>query len=361
MPPPAKAEANGAVASDAMRLSSKAKLAIWSEFVPYKKVMETLPDLKEKGLGVCVSITPKTLNHPDLLPLLAKAKELGVEVKPWLELGAEDDVWANKWNVEQTVRFAKEVTSYLTDRGFKPGEISIDMEPPKTLTDKVGDHLAARDLLGARKVLLESARSGSYAEAKQQYAKLVDELHADDIKIHVVTTPMVLDDMKVGGGRLQAALGVPIEGIDWDEVSFMTYRPEFENMVGAMGSSIIYSYGKDAVKYFGEKAGLDLGEVAKRSSDAPYMFTEPKDLQNDLSAAEQAGIKQAQIFSLDGMAGLGGLDRWFEKTSTDPIKFEPKAFAVRLMTQAIARSLPRAATGEPSRTFLDKLKGLFGR
>jgi len=161
--------------------------------------------------------------------------------------------------------------------------------------------------------------------------------------VHAVTTPMVLDDLAVGKGRLQSALGIPVDGVDWDEVTFMAYRTEFMRLAGRMGGDIVHRYARDAHRHFGDRAGLDLGVIGTPGFGSQSLgYTDPQDLATDIQAARMGGVGRLNVFSLDGMLEQGGLDRWMTATSTASIKPEAKALFLRALVQAVARTLPAA-------------------
>lgn len=320
------------------------KLSVWSEFLPFEKVQEQLPALKARGLSVLVAVTPEKSQDPALLALLQEAQRLGVEVRPWLLVAGEHGYWANKWNHAEVSRFAREVTARLASKGLRPAAITLDIEPPVSLTKPLAERLERIDLLGARRLLVASSKDGSLAEARSAYRSLVADMHAQGIRVHAVTTPMVLDDLVVGKGRLQGALGIPVEGVEWDEVTFMAYRSEFLRLAGRMGGDIVRRYAQDANRFFGARAGLDLGVIGTPGFGGPANgYTDPRELAIDLHAARMGGMGRVNLFSLDGLLEQGGVDRWVDATASAPVKREAKALFVRALVQAVARTLPPEA------------------
>lgn len=323
--------------------ATETKLSVWSEFLPFATVAQYLPALKARSLSLLVAVTPEKAQDPALLTLLQEAQRLGVEVRPWLLVSGEHGYWANKWNHAEVSRFVRETTSTLTTRGLKPAAITLDIEPPVSLTKQLAERLEKIDLIGARRVLVASSRDGSLTEARSAYQRLVSDLHGRGIRVHAVTTPMLLDDLVVGQGRLQSALGIPVAGVDWDEVTFMAYRTEFRNLAGRMGGDIVRRYAQDANRFFGSRAGLDLGVIGTPGfAGSAHGYTDPQDLAIDLLAARAGGIGRMNLFSLDGMLEQGGIDRWAAATSSAPIKREAKALFVRALVQTVARTLPAA-------------------
>lgn len=320
-----------------------AKLSVWSEFLPFEKVQEHLPDLRARGWSVLVAVTPEKAQDPALVRLLLEAQRLGVEVRPWLLVSSEHGYWANKWNHAEVSRFVRAFSSNLEAQGVKPGTITLDVEPPVSLTKPLAEKLHQVDLIGARRLLVASSRDGSLAEARDGYRRVVADLHARGIRVHAVTTPMVLDDLAVGRHRLQSALGIPVSGVEWDEVTFMAYRTEFVRLAGRMGGDIVRRYALDARRHFGDRAGLDLGTIGSPGFMGTEVgYTDPRDLAVDRQAASLGGIGRLNVFSLDGMLEQGGVERWVSATASVPVKGEAKALFVRALIRTVARTLPAA-------------------
>jgi hypothetical protein len=315
--------------------------AIWSEFLPYAQVIEYLPALKARNFSLLVAVPPEKVKDPTLYELFARAQQLGVEVRPWLLVSAEDGYWANKWNYRQVSRYVQNVIEAMAVHQLRPQMITLDIEPPVSLTQPLAEHLERVDLLGARRLLVASSRDGSLREARDGYGQLVQSLHAQGIRVHAVTTPMVLDDMAVGRSRLQSALGVPVEGVSWDDVTFMAYRTEFLRLAGPLGGDVVHRYAKDAVRFFGARAGMDIGVIGSPGFGNPAPgYTDPRDLAVDLNAVRKAGVGRVNIFSLDGMIEQGGVERWSMVPEASPVKREAKALLLRALIQTVTRTLP---------------------
>lgn len=319
------------------------KLAVWSEFLPYERVVDHLPALKARGLSLLVAVTPEKAEDPALFALFREGAALGVDVRPWLLVPAEHGYWANKWNYREVTRFVLEFVDRMTAQGHSPKMITLDIEPPVSLTQPLAARLEKVDLVGARRLLVASSKDGSLSEARSAYQQLVETLHGRGVRVHAVTTPMVLDDLAVGRGRLQSALGIPVDGVSWDEVTCMTYRTEFLRLAGKMDGDIVQRYARDAKRFFGARAGLDLGVIGSPGFGSPALgYTDPADLMTDLNAASMAGVSRINVFSLDGMLEQGGIDRWVQSPEPKPVRPEAKALFIRALIQTLARTLPAA-------------------
>lgn len=199
-------------------------------------------------------------------------------------------------------------------------------------------------MTGLVRLLSRSSKQESLYEATWQYQHLVHGLHARGIKVHAVTSPLVLHDRPGGHRRVQSALGVPIEGIDWDEISFMVYRVEFQHILGKLNSDIVYAYSKRAARRFRAAAGIDLGEVGHVPFPVPKEgFSDPRDLRSDAAAAKAAGISHLNVYSLDGLRSHSAqLSLWLTPpNATKPRPQLKSRFYIQLLDW-FAGLLPRA-------------------
>jgi hypothetical protein len=319
-------------------------LAVWSEFLPFAVVEAQLPALKARGCMLFVAIKPEHIGSPALLSLWRAAKAQGVPIRPWLLLAPGAGYWANKWNASQVRAHVHLFLDDLKSNGLSTEWVTLDVEPPATLTKQLGTSLSHFDLVAARRALVDSSHSASLFEARASYQQLVDELHQAGVKLHAVTSSSVLDEPDSGQYRMQSALGTPIEGVAWDEVTFMAYRPEFEKLVGGLGADLVYRYAIDAKRMFGDRAGMDVGEVGSPGYPVPSPgYTDPAQLQADLAAVRAAGIGRADIYSLDGMVQLGGVGRWISAPAAARPPRSLKAALLRCFFKLIARTLPAGA------------------
>lgn len=316
------------------------RLAVWSEFLPYEEVERHLGDLAARGVTLYLAVTPERATSSGLFALLRAAAARGVPVRPWLLLREEDGYWANKWNAPQVRRHVLSFLDGLEAEGLSTGWIILDVEPPATLTGALAARLKRFDLVGAHRLLAAASRDGALSEARAAYGGLVETLHARGVKVQAVSTPMILDDAP-GHDRIESALGTPMSGVGWDEVSFMAYRPEFTRMVGRVGPDLVYRYALEARRRFGDRAGLDVGEVGSPGYPEPVPgYTDPRELEGDLAACRAAGLSRVNVFSLDGVIEQGGTARWLAVPEPAVPRREIKPALLRLFFRALARTLP---------------------
>ena len=287
-------------------------MSLWSEATPYLELKRRLPEFKEERISLHVAVHEAEQTPVDFFVFYAAAQKLGVEVRPWLLLTKQHGYWINKWNLDLTEKFVRRFISEMRSHGLAVNWLTFDIEPPAELMHKLEKSGKDKDLFGLLHVLKHSSEGGAIIEAQHKLQNFVENLQKEGIRVHAVTTPLVLHDLENHEMRIQSALGVPFQFIPWDEVSFMVYREEYIRMLGEIGGDVVYQYAKLARGYFGEKTALDLGEVG--SAVFPYIFTgytNSGQMQMDLEAGLAAGIFKFHIYSLEGFASLPG-----EKRST---------------------------------------------
>jgi hypothetical protein len=217
----------------------------------------------------------------------------------------------NSTNVTQASDLVHRFLDYMDEEGLPVNWISFDLESPPEVQSELVHQLSHLELWGALKLLRENARSGRLPPALAQLSALVSELHARGVRAHAVTMPMVLEDARAGDTRIQAALEIPFSGVDWDEISVMLYRPEFQRFAHGLGPRIVYDYARTLGRLFPGKASVDLGEVGTAGYPAPSPgYVDPENLHQDVAAALAAGIDRIHVYSLEGMLQQGGTARW---------------------------------------------------
>jgi hypothetical protein len=284
--------------------------ALWSEFVPYSEVEADLPALRDRGSALYVAVRADAADYDGFAHLYLTARSLGVEVRPWLLLSQSDGYWFNKWNVPASEAYVRTFLAEMQKRGANPSWLVFDIETPEPLVGEMEGNLSVGKMPGLLSLLTRASRDGSIKDAVTAYSSLVANLHEKGIRVEAVTGNYVLNDDK--HLRIQSALGLPVSGVPWDEISFMVYRVEFQRSLGSISPALVHKYAKRARKRFGDKAAIDIGEAGHVSYPQPFTgYTDPADLQADADAASSAGIKDIHVYSLDGMKEKG-LDYWLD-------------------------------------------------
>jgi hypothetical protein len=297
--------------------SAGPELAVWSEFVPYAQVTAVLPHVAREGLSLFLAVRDAALDDPDFYATWTLAQALGVPIRPWLLLSEADGYWTNKWNADKSVALVHRFLDAMDAHGLSTDWVTLDIEPPPTFDRELTAELQKHDFTGVWKTLTTAAKSGDYYGARKQLRDLVDELHARGIRAHAVTTAFVIHDLANREFKVQNAMGTPVQGVPFDEVSFMLYRNDFIQMLGNVSNDIVYRYTQLARAHYGEHTGVDLGEVGLVQFPTPHQgYSSPAPLNDDYAATRAAGVEKIHVYSLDGIypefaSDSDCLSRWF--------------------------------------------------
>ena len=315
-------------------IPSTARASLWSEFLTYDAVRNVLPEIAERGVGLFLAVPPDRVAGVGVL--VKEAAQLGVETRLWVLLEKEDGYWPSKWN---HVAFKEQLNRVRDALDGPPDWIIFDLEPAAHLLGRLSSALSCGRLRAAHSILKEAALSASLQHSEEAYGRQIADLLKEGTKAMAVTLPLILD----GGRKLENALGIPVSGVAWDEVSFMVYRPEFERLAGRLGADIVFRYARAARARFGNRAALALGEVGTIGYPGPTPgYTDPANLVADIAAARAGGVANLHIFSLDGILEQGGLARWLHLPEALRPRSRVKAGLIRTAIRQASRLLPRA-------------------
>jgi len=295
-------------------------LAMWSEFMPPAEVQDALPFLERHGLRLFQAIHHDQLGDPGLAALFRAAGRRGIESRAWLLLDYPQGYWPNEENVDA---FAAQARAFMlwAERERLPVQwITVDMELDWDRTHELEDELTS--VSGIVEFARQTLDREAHLAARARYQGLVEEAHQRGFLVHCVTYPMVLDDHGDSDPAIQDVLNVPVEGIGWDQVSFMVYRSRYRAMWDpAMTSYLVYDYARDALFHYGERAALDLGITAPHPDaeadyplgpGAPTGYAEYHELAEDIAAAEAAGVPSIHLYGLDFVLQYPEPERWFD-------------------------------------------------
>ena len=197
----------------------------------------------------------------DFSNLCREAINQGVEIRPWLLLSEADGYWFKKWNVQKARAGVDRFLTMMNTQGMQTQWLTVDLEPTPRFLNELKNLMDSRQFIRAIRYLKRSSREKSLREAQKIYTDMIEQLHQNCISVHAVFNPLVLHDLGDGRRRVQSALGLPLEGVPWDEVSFMAYLAEFRRAWENVGPGIVYRYARKAALYYGSRATMDLGEV----------------------------------------------------------------------------------------------------
>lgn len=314
------------------------------EFACYGDVEKALPLLARSRTDIDVAVPSWKIGDHSLRSLLKASRSFGVEVRAWLLLPFDHGYWPNEANVDEFTQAVKDFVSWSESENLGVSWIVVDLEPSFNYTQQFTSLLSQGDFVGAIKLLKTHINPQEYVANKGKFRDLIDFLHGRGWKAMAVTYPLVLDDLEDGAEGIQDALDIPCSGLGWDTVSFMVYLSSLqEYSPSPVGPALVYSYARDARNYFGDRAGVALGVVGPGgvTGDQDPVYSGPEVLRRDIGASMAGGIREIQVYSLEGIMDLGSAEEWVEATSV-PVSVpgdEPAADFVREMMALLDRSL----------------------
>ena len=276
--------------------------ALWSEFIEHGEVLEQIPALEAHSISLYQNIRSEQIGDPETGAFLEQAACQGIEVRAWLTLPEEEGYWPNEKNADIFIEKALELARWIRSSGLPIEWIVVDMEPDLQLMEALIAAAEEGRWLEAAMLILGNRDPESYAASVDAYTGLVEALHEMGFKVMVVTFPLVLDDLGDGDDNVQDLLNTPVNRIPWDEVSFMVYTTIFTKFLGIpMEPYLIYSYGLDAVRHYGERAAVDLGVVGAGGMVEGEGIKDIQELRAQVGAARAAGLERIHVYSLEGI------------------------------------------------------------
>jgi hypothetical protein len=312
--------------------------ALWSEFLPAATVRAQVPALRSHGISLYQNVRSDRVDarDPDTAALLADAACEGLEVRAWLTLPEEEGYWPNEENADLFTEKALDLAGWIRSSGWPIDWIVVDMEPGLGMMNDLIDRFEAGDLAGALGLLEANLDPARYAESLVKYSMLVGNLHDLGFKVMVVTFPLVLDDLADLDPTIQDALNTPVDGIAWDEISFMAYTTIMEKFLGVdITPYMVYSYGRDAVRAYPDRAAVDIGIIGRDGLTGQQGITSIQEIRAQVGAAKAAGITNLHAYALDGIVSMEDPEEWFKAFQAPPREFKAQ-FTVDLVRDALA-------------------------
>lgn len=309
--------------------------ALWSEFISYSAVKGSFSYVKESGYSIYLAIDEGLIGDPALLDLLMEAEEEGIKIGAWLLLSYENGYWPNEKNAEKFLKAVKDFVEWKEEKGFKIDRIIVDMETSYGRIKELENAAKNGDFFYIIQDLLRNFNPAEFSYAKSIYRNLVRWLHTRGIKVMVTTSPFIIDDLADGDEDISDMLDTPVNGIEWDVLSFMVYRTLYRDFLGVMPSSYLtYSYAESATSLFGNRVAIDLGITGEEYGR--------EEIEDDLRSLCFLGIREFHIYALDYISTLSNPGEFlkFQVYPEEP----PFSFSIDVLRRII-RSLDGGYTG----------------
>lgn len=318
------------------------KLRVWAEYLPLDVAVreDVISLLKKYDVNLAIATPYGCLNN-EWANFLKLYQDNGCEVALWLLLPDDLGYWPSERNADEFSKYLDEVFKFAKLHNLKIPWIAVDLEMPiyqgervlraKTLPKKI------KELIKIRK---ENKDLKRFQIATRKYSEIQDKINNFGAKTLVAAHHFVLDDLAVGGLRLQDIMETPVSVVKWDVVSFMIYNSmNVGYSKGLISFSdaqyILYRYAKDAKKYFGESASISLGVTyVGKLGDEPY-YEEPHKMIPDIEATKAAKINDIAIYNLEGILRAKNPADWFEVVLNTPPKVPHMTLKAKVLKSLI--------------------------
>lgn len=300
---------------------------LWSEFEKWDSVKKKFSSLAKYPVTLHIGIPQNEIetgrdfqtntHFQELVSLLKDAKDHQLSVFLWPLLDKKDGYWFNQWNAKLFAQYTLRLKENLKNAGATFDGISFDIEFNTKQLEEYG-HLAKKLKFGTIiKKFKASQDPKQFQEALKIIQDLCVQLRKERILTHAVILPFVLEDFLHVSKKpqfLQHELGFAIPYGYVDDISVMSYRTEYQVVMGKMNSRIVYDQAMQSKKYLGPLArnvSIDVGIVGDMLTTSKVKgYKNPADFKNDVIAARAAGIHRIGIYALDGMDNV---DAWLNQ------------------------------------------------
>jgi hypothetical protein len=304
------------------------RLAIWCEFMPYAEVQEHLPTLAAHGCDLILHVGRESFGDAEFGELLRAAERAGVGVDAWLLLPYEEHLYVGQASVAAVRDLAERAADYFEANGLAVRGFVFDCEPSPILGAELFAAAREKDLRGMAGILRGQLDPEGFARDAAALNEVIGDLRRRGYAVDGAANRAFLDAQARGNVALEDALNAPVSALEWDALSFITYR------YGAGQTAyvgMLNRYATLARRLWGERAAIDVGllgdydgiaENAERAErfgggEAFYAYLrgkrDPRDLEQAVGVVLGCGVRRINLYALDGAAhSVAGLDNWLK-------------------------------------------------
>lgn len=303
--------------------------AVYSELEPLAAATARLPTLSAHGLGVIRLVRAEEIRTPQLHAFFVAAARARVAVRAWLVLSEADGYWPGESNLDAFGRAVDAFLAWREDADVPVDWLTFDLEPSWQYTHEliaIGTGSTDPSRLGDLVALIQAhVDPPAFLAHRAALAAILARVHAAGMHVHCVTYPMVLDDLGDDDDDIQDGLDIPVRGLAWDEVSFMTYRSGLALYANApFGPAFFEAFARDARAAFGDRAALDFGVVGADPLTGAAGYRYPVALAADLDGAAAGGVTKHHVYSLERAAAATDADAWLDARASDVPTVPPR-------------------------------------
>lgn len=311
--------------------ASHPRLAIWCEFMSYRQVLGVLPDLARYNCSLLLHVGPGDVGDPELTRVCRAARSNGVEVVAWFLLPYEEHLYVGEASLGPTRDLARRFAAWSRQEQLGLEWVVFDCEPSPFLGRRLFECVRRGQVFKLARVLRNETDPERFTQAVRELNDLIDELHGQGFRVMGAANRIFLDFLQRGHTSIEDALNAPFSMVRWDRISFITYRYHASQVQYV---TMVNRYSSLAARYFGERAGLDLGLLGDQRS-IPEHRTRAElfggggaflgylegmrsvyDLREVVGVALGRGVQHINLYSLEGAVGsVAGLDLWLKAAS----------------------------------------------
>lgn len=318
---------------------------MWSELVPLAELTRApvLAELARRRIELLVAVQPS--ERSQLVPLVTRARELGLSIGLWPLLEDRAGRWLHPSNAEAFVRWIDELLETLDAASLSIDALALDLEPPIAEVRRVldGDLGAARAWLARE---LDPA----------PHARLVAALRERAIEVVAAVVPPVLLPARPSRGW-QRVLGTPIDGVAYEAVSAMLYTTLFEGYSAGIvrradARALLHRFARLAKSQLGPRASVSLGAVGPGALGDERTYRDPGELAEDVAIARAAGVDDLALFDLAGVLARPPIEPWLAAlTETEPGAVPPPSARAGAIVSALWITGHALSWRRPTRAF----------
>ena len=304
------------------------RLAIWCEFMPYAEVQRELPVLAKYGCDLILHVERESFADPDFAPLLRAAEAQGVGVDAWLLLPYEEHLYVGQASVGGVRDLARRAADFFEQEDLAVRAFVFDCEPSPLLGRELFEAVLAKSPRQLAQILRDQMDPEVFGRDVAALNGLIAELRGRGYAVDGAGNRAFLDAQVRGNVALEDALNAPVSGVEWNALSFITYR--------YMASQLSYvallnRYAGLATRLYGERAAMDVGligdyhEIPENAERAALfgggeMFygylrgmRSAFDLEEAVGVVLGCGVRRVNLYALDGaVTSVAGTENWLK-------------------------------------------------
>jgi hypothetical protein len=304
------------------------RLAIWCEFMPYAEVEPQLPLLAKYECDLILHVERESFADPDFPRLLRAAEQAGVGVDAWLLLPYEEHLYVGQASVAAVRTLARQAADYFQTNRLAVRAFTFDCEPSPLLGRELFEAVLAKSPRQLARTLRDQMDAETFWRDVAEINELIAELRGRGFEVDGAANRAFLDAQARGNVALEDALNAPVSAVEWEALSFITYRYQASQLSYV---AMLNRYAVLAKRLYGARAAMDVGLIgdyhdipqnAERAAlfgggDLFYGYLRGMrssfDLEEAVATVLGCGVRRVNLYALDGaVTSVAGLDNWLK-------------------------------------------------